>query len=128
MQMNPSINEPIENEYYEESLSYYDQSIAEIEAALETAADEETREQLMQSLEDMKGYREDFLENGRWDVSPEAIERYRAQAAMLTLQKESIWGSDAYTQVQQYLDGALSAQQLASELEKTLQMRRLEGN
>ena len=76
----------------------------------------------------MKGYREDFLENGRWDVSPEAIERYRAQAAMLTLQKESIWGSDAYTQVQQYLDGALSAQQLASELEKTLQMRRLEGN
>ena len=128
MQMDPSINEPIENEYYEESLSYYDQSIAEMETALETAEDEETREQLMQNLEDMKGYREDFLENGRWDVSSGDIERYRAVAGMLTLQQESIWGSGAYTQVQQYLDGALSAQQLASELEKTLQMRRLEGN
>ena len=41
--------------------------------------------------------------------------------------KATVWSTGAYEQVTQYLDGAMNAQQLASELEKTLQMQRLEG-
>ena len=43
------------------------------------------------------------------------------------IQKSSVWSSGAYEQVDQYIGGTMSAQQLASELEKTLQMQRLEG-
>ena len=40
-----------------------------------------------------------------------------------------IWNmKEGSTQVQQYLDGAMNAQQLAAALEKTLQMQKLEGN
>ena len=47
----------------------------------------------------------------------------------MTVQQSSIWDTgDGTTQVQQYLDGAMNAQQLAGALEKTLQMQKLEGN
>ena len=39
----------------------------------------------------------------------------------------AIWEGDAYTQIDQYMGGAITAKQLCNELEKTLQMQRLEG-
>ena len=125
----PGENEPVENKYFEENLKNYDENIADMEKQLadESLTDEETREMLMQSIEDMKGYREEYIENGKWDISPEAIERYRRFAAYGAVTRASVWESGAYSQIYQYLDGAMTAQQLCQELEKTMQMQRLEG-
>ena len=125
----PGENEPVENKYFEENLKGYDDNIADMEAQLadEALTDEETREMLMQSIEDMKTYREEYMERGKWDISPEAIERYREFAQYGVATRASIWESGTYSQIFQYIDGAMTAQQLCQEMEKTMQMQRLEG-
>ena len=127
MCMDPTINEPVENSYYQESLADIDKSIADIEKSLEETEDEEQREMLTQQLEEMKQWREEYERDYRYDVSEEGIAGYRAHDSQFMIQKSSVWSSGAYEQVNQYIGGTMSAQQLASELEKTLQMQRLEG-
>ena len=127
MCMDPTINEPVENSYYQESLADIDKSIADIEKSLEETEDEEQREMLTQQLEEMQQWREEYERDYRYDVSEEGIAGYRAHDSQFMIQKSSVWSSGAYEQVDQYIGGTMSAQQLASELEKTLQMQRLEG-
>ena len=105
-------------------------SIAEYEKQLaDENLDEETRDMLTLSLEDMKKWRAEYEEEGRWDISEKDIERYRQYGDFMAATRSSLWGGDGdtYSQIYQYLDGAITAQQLAAELEKTLQMQRLEG-
>ena len=128
----PGENTPIESRYYEENLASYDETIAELEAQLKEQQeaddpDEEAIDMLTGSLEDFRSYREEYMETGRWEVSEADIARYRKYASYGVVTRASVWSSGAYTQIAQYLDGAMTAQQLASELEKTLQMQRLEG-
>ena len=124
----PDKNDPIKSSYYEETLAYYDEQIALMQEELENEEmDEENRDAMMESLEEFIGYRAEYMEDGRWEVAPKDIERYRTYAQYGVVTRDSIWSSGAYTQVHQYLDGAISAQQLCQELEKTLQMQRLEG-
>lgn len=127
MRIDPTLNEPVENDYYKESLDSIDKSIADLEKTLEETEDEEQREMLTQQLEEQQQWREEYERDYRYDVSEEGIACYRAFDNQFVIQKSSVWSSGAYDQVNQYLDGAMSAQQLASELEKTLQMQRLEG-
>lgn len=127
MCMDPTINEPVENSYYQESLADIDKSIADIEKSLEETEDEEQREMLTQQLEEMQQWREEYERDYRYDVSEEGIAGYREHDSQFMIQKSSVWSSGAYEQVDQYIGGTMSAQQLASELEKTLQMQRLEG-
>lgn len=127
MCMDPTINEPVENSYYQESLADIDKNIADLEKSLEETEDEEQREMLTQQLEEMQQWREEYERDYRYDVSEEGIAGYRAHDSQFMIQKSSVWSSGAYEQVDQYIGGTMSAQQLASELEKTLQMQRLEG-
>lgn len=127
MCMDPTINEPVENSYYQESLASIDKNIADLEKSLEETEDEEQREMLTQQLEEMQQWREEYERDYRYDVSEEGIAGYRAHDSQFMIQKSSVWSSGAYEQVDQYIGGTMSAQQLASELEKTLQMQRLEG-
>ena len=128
--MMPGENEPVLSPYYEENLKFYDDSIAEYEKQLAGEnLDDETRDMLTLSLEDMKKWRAEYEEEGRWDISEKDIERYRQYGDFMAATRSSLWGGDGdtYSQIYQYLDGAITAQQLAAELEKTLQMQRLEG-
>ena len=127
MNMSPENNAPVENSYYEEGLKSYDDSIAELEAALEKAEDEEKRGELTENLEYMRQAREEYEQDARWEVTQEAIDDYQAIAQHFAVNSEGIWNEDSVTQVQQYLDGAITAQQLVGELEKTLRMKKLEG-
>lgn len=123
----PEMNDPVENKYYKENLASFDKNIEDMKAALEKSEDEENRDMLTQSIEEMEQYREEYVESGRWDVSPEKIERYRKLAGSFAIATQSVWSSDSSEPIYQYLDGAITAQQLAASLEKTLQMKRLEG-
>lgn len=127
--MMPGENDPIESPYFEENLESFDTSIADFEEQLaDEELDEEMRDMLTENLKMMKEYREEYLVDGRWDVSEKDIARYRKYAQYGVASQATIWGSGTYKQMQQYLDGAISAQQMVAELEKTLQMQRLEGN
>ena len=124
----PEENEPILSPWYEENMKYYDEEIANLEAQLAADdLDEEDRDLLEQSLADMTQWREEYAREGQWQVSPEAIESYRVYAQYLVPMCSAIWEGDAYSQIDQYMGGAITAKQLCNELEKTLQMQRLEG-
>lgn len=127
MNLSPENNAPVENSYYEEGLKSYDDSIAELEAALEKTEDAEKRGELTENLEAMRQGREEYERTARWDVTQEAIDSYQAVAQHFAVNSDGIWNEDSVTQVQQYVDGAITAQQLALELEKTLRMKKLEG-
>lgn len=127
MNLSPVDNAPVENSYYEEGLKSYDDSIAELEAALEKTEDEEKRGELTENLEYMRQAREEYEQDARWDVTQEAIDSYQAVAQHFAVNSDGIWNEDSVTQVQQYIDGAITAQQLVGELEKTLRMKKLEG-
>ena len=61
-------------------------------------------------------------------MTPEQIAKYREVAGKMVVAKSDIYGGDSYDQMYQYVDGAITASQFAAQLEKTLQMQRLEGN
>ena len=127
--LSPEMNEPVLNSYYEENLRNIDNSIADVQKTLDKTEDEETRESLQANLDSMKQWREDFEKSGKYEISPEQIANYRAFGENMAVQQSLIWNTnEGSTQVQQYLDGAMNAQQLAAALEKTLQMQKLEGN
>ncbi len=126
MRMIPSINDPVENEYYEENLKSMQKNTDDIKKQIEKTEDEEKKEELSTMLKEQEEWTEEYKENNRYSISPESIERYRSVDDLFTIQKSAWW--NAGEEVQQYMDGAMSAQQLASSLEKTMQMKRLEGN
>ena len=104
-------------------------SPADLQKTLDKTEDEETRESLQANLDSMKQWREDYEKSGKYQISPEQIASYRAFGENMAVQQSLIWNTnEGSTQVQQYLDGAMNAQQLAAALEKTLQMQKLEGN
>ena len=124
----PDENEPILSPWYEENMKYYDEEIASLETQLAAEdLDEENRDMLEQSLADMTQWREEYAKEGQWQVSPESIESYRVYAQYLVPMCSAIWEGEAYSQIDQYMGGAITAKQLCSEMEKTLQMQRLEG-
>ena len=125
----PNESEPVLNSYYEENLKSANNSIADLQKTLDKTEDEEARESLQNDLNSMKEWLTEYEERGKYDVSPEQIEIYRAFGDNMTVQESLIWNmDDGANQIQQYLDGAMNAQQLAGALEKTLQMQKLEGN
>lgn len=127
--LSPEMNEPVLNDYYEENLRNIDSSIADLQKTLDKTEDEETRESLQANLDSQKQWREDYEKSGKYQISPEQIANYRAFGENMAVQQSLIWNTnEGSTQVQQYLDGAMNAQQLAAALEKTLQMQKLEGN
>ena len=127
--LSPEMNEPVLNSYYEENLRGIDNSIADLQKTLDKTEDEEARESLQADLDSMKQWREDYEKNYKYSITPEQIASYRAFDENMAVQQSVIWNmKEGSTQVQQYLDGAMNAQQLAAALEKTLQMQKLEGN
>lgn len=126
--MDPNDNEPVVNAYYEQNLKEIQNNIDQQKKSLETMTDEETREMTQNSINSMEEWLETYKESGKYDVTPEQIAKYREVAGKMVVAKSDIYGSDSYDQMYQYVDGAITASQFAAQLEKTLQMQRLEGN
>ena len=129
--MIPTRNDPVTSKYFNDNHEQYLKMIADTEkriAEAEAEEDDETVSSLQDNLSSLQDGLEWMEKYGRWEISPEGIERYRKYAELLHAAKSNLWSSDdAHTQVYQYLDGAISAQQLVGELDKTLTMQREEG-
>lgn len=126
--MDPNDNEPVVNAYYEQNLKEIQNNIDQQKKSLETMTDEETREMTQNNINSMEEWLEEYKESGKYDVTPEQIAKYREVAGKMVVAKSDIYGGDSYDQMYQYVDGAITASQFAAQLEKTLQMQRLEGN
>lgn len=126
--MDPNDNEPVVNAYYEQNLKEIQNNIDQLKKSLETMTDEEMREMTQNNINSMEEWLEEYKESGKYDVTPEQIAKYREVAGKMVVAKSDIYGSDSYDQMYQYVDGAITASQFAAQLEKTLQMQRLEGN
>ena len=126
LNMDPNDNEPVINRYYETNLKNIQNSIDESKKSLEKMTDEEARESLQSDIASMEEWLKEYEQSGKYDVTPEQIARYREAADQLVVARSNIY--DSYDQVSQYLDGVITANQFATQMEKTLQMQRLEGN
>lgn len=123
VQMMPGENEPILNANYQAALENYDQQIAEMEALLETAPDEEKRF-VEDQLAAMREYRDDYAREGQYSVTAEQIAQYR-QTAQFLVAKRYIGVEDTNSYIQQiaqYLAGVLSAEELIQALDTTVAM------
>lgn len=132
IQMCPNRNDPIESPYYESNLKEIEGTLKDLEEAVakaEADEDDEALEAAKESLSSYQEYYEEYKQDGRWEVSAEGIARYREMVDYLVPARSSLWSSeDTYSQVDQFIDGVISAEQLASKLSSTLEAQRLEGN
>lgn len=109
----------------DENLAGADEEIALIQAEIENAADEETREAYEAQLEEAQATRERVLERFYWKISEEVVARY--QAAEKYVQPIRYMGldieGDINPMMQKYLDGSSDSKTFISELDSKLRMR-----
>lgn len=127
MAMIPALNEPVESSYYKYGIQAIDDSIAQLEKAMQESEDEEKREQLAANLEESRAWREEYEANYRYEISAASIERYREFAEHMAVAHAGIWSNGNTEQIQQYLGGEISKEQLAAQLQKVMQMMKLEA-
>ncbi len=130
--MFPSNNEPVVNESFDKDLEEWKKSLEQEKAALETSEPEDVswRNENIEYWEKRIANADDY----RYDVSAESIADYRANIApyLVAMNQTPLntWDengqNDLYTQIQQYLDGALTAEQFIKEAGNRLRMMALE--
>ena len=130
--MCPDCNDPVENQYYQETLKNFQDSLAELQEQLKTADDAEKRE-----LEDIIKYYEDSLNNKdsfRWDYSAQTIAQYREIGDHVFARHANVLysaGNDTSTQLRslhdRYVQKQITRDQYIKELNQKARMIVLEN-
>ncbi len=130
--MCPDCNDPVENQYYQETLKNFQDSLAELQEQLKTADDAEKRE-----LEDTIKYYEDSLNNKesfRWDYSAQTIAQYREIGDHVFARHANVLysaGSDTSNQLrslhERYVQKQITRDQYIKELNQKARMIVLEN-
>ena len=129
--MCPDCNDPVENQYYQETLKNFQDSLAELQEQLKTADDAEKRD-----LEDTIKYYEDSLNNKesfRWDYSAQTIAQYREIGDHVFARHANVLysaGNDTSTQLrslhERYVQKQITRDQYIKELNQKARMIVLE--
>lgn len=130
--MCPDCNDPVENQYYQDTLKNFQDSLAELQEQLKTADDAEKRD-----LEDAIKYYEDSLNNKesfRWDYSAQTIAQYREIGDHVFARHANILysaGDDTSTQLrslhERYVQKQITRDQYIKELNQKARMIVLEN-
>ena len=130
--MCPDCNDPVENQYYQETLKNFQDSLAELQEQLKTADDAEKRD-----LEDTIKYYEDSLNNKesfRWDYSAQTIAQYREIGDHVFARHANVLysaGNDTSTQLrslhERYVQKQITRDQYIKELNQKARMIVLEN-
>ena len=130
--MCPDCNDPVENQYYQDTLKNFQDSLAELQEQLKTADDAEKRD-----LEDAIKYYEDSLNNKesfRWDYSAQTIAQYREIGDHVFARHANILysaGNDTSTQLrslhERYVQKQITRDQYIKELNQKARMIVLEN-
>ena len=128
----PDHDDPLPNTYFERNLASWQKSLDDLNEQVKTAEPEDVA-----GIKDSIKYYEDLLNNSdqyRYTVSAEAIAYYRqniapyvramAQTPLNTWNKEG--ENDLQTQLSQYLQGAISADEFIKAIDNRIRMMQLE--
>lgn len=122
-------NEPIKNEYYEQTIKSLEESFEELKSQLETADEQDKKaiEEQIKYIEEALNDKDSFY----WEVNQEAINRYEQYLpAYFIPESEALYGgeedSNVYILLQNYIDGATTLDQFISEANRRVQMMALE--
>jgi hypothetical protein len=126
----PDVNEPIPNEYYEENLEYYEEQLTSMRAELEKATSEDEKADWQAQITEMEGYRDEYMEDSAWDVTEESIANYREYAKYMSPSRSMGLDGDAgtayYEQLQQYIEGNITAADMLKNIDDKLRMMLME--
>ena len=130
--MCPDCNDPVENQYYQDTLKNFQDSLAELQEQLKTADDAEKRDP-----EDTIKYYEDSLNNKesfRWDYSAQTIAQYREIGDHVFARHANVLysaGNDTSTQLrslhERYVQKQITRDQYIKELNQKARMIVLEN-
>ena len=128
--MCPDFNEPLENAYYEENITSFEETIASWNEQLEASQDEEERAMIEQNIAEYEEYMEEYVAENRYDISEESIAYYRNYARYVVPAEFIGFDDEAstefYTQLNQYMEGAIDADTFLKNIDKKLRMMMLE--
>ena len=121
--------EPVPNSWYDENMKSMQEYIDQLNDQLAKAADVDKQE-LETALQEAQKSMED-LQNNRYSISDKDIEWIAAHRAELRISGND-WlysddGGDAYSLIQQYMDGQIDANRLMKEIDRKVRMRIMEG-
>ncbi len=127
----PTMNEPARSSYYEENKKSIQEELDNINSLLAEATGED-KQMYEDMLRDYQQYME-YIEYDMWEISPYAIEWYRAHDDNIIFEKyhplysgES--SAEIYDILQQYIGGTMTLEQMLRSIDQKVQMMVLEGN
>lgn len=128
--MCPGMNEPVENEYFEQNIAYYDEQIENTKKALETAK-EADKAAFEEQLKNLQEWRDEYEAENRYTATTESIAAYRALDPYFFLSKPSALFNTNSTEFNalftRYLQGQISLEQFINEGDAKLRLMRLEN-
>lgn len=126
------LTEPVRQMYYEENRKYYEEWIAESEAAM-AEADEADKQSYQENIDWMRAELEE-LEATSWRISRESLDNYRNLADFMCLPLDSLFASGDSTALgvlqevfMRYLDGQINLETFIREADQKIKMIYLEG-
>lgn len=134
--VHPEANEPVRNDNFEKTIAEYEKEIEEQESRLEAAEDTEKTD-IQNKLDKLHIELEDYVAND-WLVNAENLAIFRDIAQYMTLgtnanviyntTDQGTGTEELGTILMRYIEGQLTKEQTAKELDKKLQMIYMEGN
>ena len=129
----PDQNEPVLNAYYEQNIQSMKEYKDSLEQQIAECTDEDEKAALQEQLESQQQYIDEYTKNNAYDASEESIAKYREYGDKL--RAAEYFGVDIYSesdkdsmysQMTQYLQGAIDANTMLQKLDKTVKMMILE--
>lgn len=133
--LDASWTEPIENASYQDYLTQWQEEHKQLENKLSKAGSGAARREAQNRLDDHQQKHEEQLDLRRWKVSPAALSNYRERIApCLFFPAPSVftdWNQPSAVlldkEIKRYLDGHMSAEQLAQSLDQKARLMELEN-
>ncbi len=128
--VDPSLNEPVRNSYYEEAMREFNESLKTLKDEYESA-EEANKQDLEAQIREQEASIVDY-EQTSWDISQASIEWYRANDENIVLEGVN-WlysenAGEASDLAEQYLAGQIDVDAMLKAIDKKVNMMRMEGN
>ncbi len=123
---------PIENKYFQSNMDSYNEEIESLQEQYEAASEDEKAD-YKQMLDETIKYRDEYAKVGRYEVSPEYIERYQnvILPVLFAWQPTALDCTDdsagLQSLVNRYIDKQITIDQFIKEMDSRLNMIRLEN-
>lgn len=128
--VDPSLNEPVRNSYYEEAMREFNKSLKALKEEYESA-EAANKQDLEAQIREQEASIADY-EQTSWDISQTSIDWYRANDENIVLEGVN-WlysenAGEASDLAEQYLAGQIDAEAMLKAIDKKVNVMRMEGN